>query len=190
MKIVKHSFGISILITILLAMVGSAAAQKVTYNYLTGTNFANYRTYKWVRVEKAQYPNQLLDEQIMRSIDAQLAQKGLRRDDEGVPDLAVVYQAAVNQERQWNAYSTGGSYWGWGGWGGGWGGMETTTATSTTIYVGSLNVDVYDVATKKQIWRGEATKTLDPPKDPAKLQARIDKAMAKLLKNYPPQPKK
>jgi hypothetical protein len=80
--------------------------------------------------------------------------------------------------------------WGWGGWGGGWGGMETTTAYSTTITVGTLNLDVYDNLTRKQIWRGEATKTLDPPKDPAKLQARIDKAMAKLLKNYPPTAKK
>src|SRR4051794_7412907 len=112
MKINKLTFGPAIIISVLFALVGGAFSQKVTYNYLPGTNFANYRTYKWVRVEKAQYPNQLLDEQIMRSIDAQLAQKGLRRDDEGVPDLAVVYQAAVNQERQWNAYSSGGSYWG------------------------------------------------------------------------------
>lgn len=168
----------------LITLCFAAYAQKVTYNYMPGTDFSKYRTYKWARVENGQYPNSLLDEQIMRSIDAQLAQKGLTKTDQD-PDLVVVYQVAVNQERQWNAYSTGGSYWGWGGWGG-WGGMQTTTATSSTINVGTLNLDFYDVGTKKQIWRGEATKTIDPPKDPAKLQRNIDKAMAKLLKNYPP----
>ncbi|HKP69042.1 MAG TPA: DUF4136 domain-containing protein, partial [Pyrinomonadaceae bacterium] len=82
-------------------------------------------------------------------------------------------------------YSTGGGYWGWGGWGG-WGGMSTTTATSSTINIGTLNLDFYDVATKKQVWRGAATKTLGNPKSPEKLRKNLDKAMAKLLKNYPP----
>lgn len=174
----------TIISTILIILSAAAFAQKVRYNFAPGTDFSKYKTYKWVRIENAQYPNQILDQQIMRAIDAQLATKGLAKTEDN-PDLVVTYQAAVNQERQWNAYSTGGSYWGYGGWGG-WGGMETTTATSSTINIGSLNLDFYDVATKKQIWRGEATKTLDPPKNPEKLQRNIDKAMAKLLKNYPP----
>lgn len=181
----KNKIGIGIFVSLLLAT--GVFAQKVRYNYMPGTDFAKYKTYQWVRVEKAQYPNQLLDQQIMDSIDAQLALKGLRKSNEGA-ELAVVYQVAVDQETQWNSYSTGGG-WGWGGWGG-WGGMGSTTTYSNTINVGTLNLDVYDIVTKKQIWRGEATKTLDPPKDPAKLRARIDKAMAKLLKNYPPPVKK
>jgi len=36
------------------------------------------------------------------------------------------------------------------------------------------------------IFPHEVTHTLDTTKDPAKLRGRIDKAMAKLLKNYPP----
>jgi len=39
--------------------------------------------------------------------------------------------------------------WGWGRWGG-WGGMETTTTTSSTINVGTISLDLYDVATKEQ----------------------------------------
>lgn len=169
----------------LLIMVTGTFAQKVKYNFLQGTNFSSYKTYKWVKIENAQYPNQLLDDQIMRSIDNQLSQKGLSKVESGTPDLAVVYQVALNQEKEWTSYSTGGDYWGWGGWGG-WGGMQSTYGSTTTITIGTLNLDMYDIKTKKQIWRGEATKTLNPPKDPAKLQGRIDKAMAKLLKNYPP----
>jgi hypothetical protein len=170
------------------AFVVAGEAQKVRYNYMAGTDFSRFKTYKWVQVEGAQYPNQLLDGQIKQAIDKQLATKGLRRSDEGIPDLYVTYQAAVNQQQQWNAYTSGGNYWGWGGWGG-WGGMSTTTMTSSTINIGTLNLDLYDVAAKKQVWRGEATKTLGNPKTPEKLQRNIDKAMGKLLKNYPPPPK-
>jgi Domain of unknown function (DUF4136) len=169
-----------------------AAAQDVRYNYLPGTNFSKYLTYKWVQVPGVQYPNQIVDNQIKQAIDAQLSLKGLRRVEGDNADLYVVYQAAINQEKQWNAYSTGGGGWGYGGWGGwgGMGGMETTTVTSSTINVGSLNVDLYDVATKKQVWRGEATKTLKNEKKPEKRQRNLDKAMAKLMKNFPPPPPK
>lgn len=189
MKIDRLVTKLGLATTFLLILVSGAFGQKIRYNYMPGTDFSRYKTYKWVKIEKAQYPNQILDEQITRSIDAQLATKGLTRVDSGIPDLAVVYQVALNQEKQWTSYSTGGDYWGWGGWGG-WGGMSTTTGSTTTITIGTLNLDMYDMHTKKQVWRGEATKTLDPPKDPAKLQAKIDKAMKKLLKNYPPPVKK
>ncbi|MFL6230678.1 MAG: DUF4136 domain-containing protein [Pyrinomonadaceae bacterium] len=175
---------------LLLLCSADAAAQDVRFNYLQGTQFSKYRTYKWVTAPGVQYPNQLLDGQIKQSIDAQLSTKGLTRTDTDEPDLYVIYQLAVDQEKQWNAYSTGGDMWGWGGWGGwggrGMGGMSSTTVTSSTINVGTLNLDLYDVGTKKQIWRGMATKTVKHQKDPQKLQKNLDKAMAKLLKNYPP----
>lgn len=169
---------------LLLACCVAASAQDIRFNYLQGTDFSKYKTYKWVKIPNAQYPNQILDDQIMRAIDAQLATKGLTKTEEN-PDLYVTYQAAVNQEKQWNSYSTGGDMWGWGGWRG-WGGMSTTTTTSSTINVGTLSCDIYDVASKKQIWRGDATKTLGSGKDPAKVEKNLNKAMAKLFKKYPP----
>jgi hypothetical protein len=175
---------LSLVAGLLLAWCVVASAQEIRFNYLQGTDFSKFKTYKWVKVPKAQYPNQILDDQIMRAIDAQLALKGLTKTEDN-PDLYVTYQAAVNQEKQWNSYSTGGDYWGWGGWRG-WGGMSTTTTTSQTINVGTLSCDIYDVATKKQIWRGDATKTLGSGKDPAKVEKNLNKAMAKLFKKYPP----
>ena len=68
------------------------------------------------------------------------------------------------------------------------GGMAT--ATSSTIQTGTLAVDFYDPAQKQLIWRGSATKTLNPPKEPNKRQKNLDKAVAKLLKNFPPPPAK
>jgi hypothetical protein len=169
---------------LLLACFVAASAQDIRYNYVQGTDFSKYRTYKWVRIPNAQYPNSILDDQITRAIDAQLALKGLTKTEDN-PDLYITYQAAVNQEKQWNSYSTGGDYWGWGGWGG-WGGMSTTTTTSQTINIGTISCDIYDVALKKQVWRGDASKTLGSGKDPKKVDKNLNKAMAKLFKKYPP----
>ncbi len=181
-------------VSVLLLWCASASAQDVKYNFLPGTDFAKYRTYKWVRVPKADYPNQILDAQIMQSIDAQLGLKGLTKTESDSPDLYVCYQAAVNQEKQWNSYSSDmGGGWGygrWGGWGGYGGGMSTTTTTSSTINIGTINVDLYDVVAKNQVWRGAASKTLGSGKDPAKVNKNLNKAMAKMFKKYPPPAKK
>lgn len=179
-------------VSMLLLWCVSAAAQDIKYNFLPGTDFSKYRTYKWVRVPKADYPNQILDSQIMQAIDAQLGLKGLTKSEDN-PDLYVAYQVAVDQEKQWNSYSTDMGGWGygrWGGWGGYGGGMSTTTTTSQTINVGTLSLDMYDVAAKNQIWRGQASKTLGSGKDPAKVEKNLNKAMAKLFKKYPPPIKK
>ena len=180
-------------ITILVLLGGiSAAAQDIRYNFMPGTDFAKYKTYRWARVPNVQYPDQIIDTQITQAIDAQLALKGLTKGGE-TADLVVTYQAAVNQEKQWNSYSTGDmGGWGygrWGGWGG-YGGMSTTTTTSETINIGTLDVDIYEVATKNQVWKGQATKTLGSGKDPAEVNKNINKAMAKLFKKYPPPVKK
>jgi hypothetical protein len=149
-----------------------------------------------VEIPNAKYPNQILDGQIKQAIDMQLSLKGLTRTDNEVADLYVGYQLAVNQQTQWNVYGAGpgigvgpGGAWGWGRWSG-WGGVATATATSSTINVGTLDLDIYDVTAKEQVWRGEATKTLNPSKNPEKNQKNLQKAMAKLLKNYPPKAKK
>jgi hypothetical protein len=168
--------------------VGTAHAQDVKHNYVSGTNFAAFKTYRWIDLPNAEKPDQIVDQQIRTAIDNNLAKNGLTKATGEDADVLVAYQVAVSQERQWNAYSTGGY-----GYGGGWryGGMGgTTTATSTTLNVGTLAFDVYDTAAKQLVWKGTATKTLNPSKDPKKNQERLQKAMDKLLKNFPPQEKK
>jgi hypothetical protein len=163
------------LIVALLA--GSAVlAQDVTTNSMPGTDFTKYHTYKWVTIEGATYPNQIVDAQIKSSIDSQLAAKGLTKTDGDKADLYVGYQASIGQEKQWNAYGTGGFRWG--------GGMAT--ATTSTISTGSLVLDMYDPTNKQLVWTGRVTKTLDPNANQGKKQKNLDKAMQKLLKNFPP----
>jgi len=154
----------------------SILAQDVSSNYMPGTDFTKYHSYKWVNIEGGAHPNQIVDAQIKQSVDSQLAAKGLTKTDSDKADLFVGYQVAVDQEKQWNGYGMGGGIR--------WGGMGT--ATSSTINVGTLVLDLYDPTTKQLVWTGHATKTMDAKSSQEKNQKNLDKAMAKLLKNYPP----
>ena len=155
----------------------AVSAQDVTTNAMPGTDFSKYHTYKWVTIEGAKYPNQIVDAQIKQSVDAQLATKGLTKVDGDKADLYIGYQTSLAQQEQWNAYGMGGGYrWG--------GGMET--ATSSTIEIGTLVLDMYDPSTKQLVWTGRATKTLDPGNNQQKKQKNLDNAMKKLLKSFPP----
>src|ERR1700751_2405992 len=72
-----------------------ALAQDVRTNSMPGTNFIKYHTYKWVTVEGASYPNQIVDTQINTSIDSQLTAKELTKVDNDKAGLYVAYQASI-----------------------------------------------------------------------------------------------
>ena len=64
--------------------------------------------------------------------------------------------------------------------------MGSGSWTSSTISVGTLVLDMYDPGTKQLVWTGSATNTIDTGSNHEKHMKKLDKAMAKLLKNYPP----
>jgi len=172
--------------------VAGVAGQDVRYNYAQDVDFSKFKTYKWVDIKGSDQANELTQKQIIASIDAELTKKGLTKTDGDAADLYIGMQTAIGTEKQFTSYSTG---WGYGpGWGGGWygyGGMtsSTTTGSTTTIYVGQLGIDMYESVKKDLVWRGVASKTIDPKAKPDKQQKNINKAVAKLLKNYPPKKK-
>jgi len=53
-----------------------------------------------------------------------------------------------------------------------------------------VTVILYDSDREQLIWRGDASETLNLKKDPGKNYKNLQKAMAKLFKNYPPGHKK
>jgi hypothetical protein len=176
------------LFPMLLLMAGSALAQDVRYNFDKSADFSKYHTYKWVDVKSQQKVDDLVNNQIRSSIDQQLASKGLTKTDSDTADLYVGYQVAINTEKQATTWNDGWGYGpGWGAWG--MGGMGMSQTTTSTLYVGTLAVDMYDVSQKNTVWRGMATKTLDQKAKPDKRQKNLDKALTKMFKNYPP-PKK
>jgi Domain of unknown function (DUF4136) len=156
---------------------GTATAQQVAYNYMPGTNFSKYHTYKWVDIPSNVHPNQIVAQEIHDAVNNVLATKGFTLASGEQADLYVGYQCSVDRERQWNAWGMGGGL----RWGGGMG-----TATSSTISNGMLAVDFYDPTSQQLIWRGSATQTLNPSGNPQKDMERLNKAVNKLLRRFPP----
>lgn len=155
-------------------------AQEVQFDYDRSANFGSYKTYQWVDYKEVPVGDQLLDQDIKRAVDAQLASKGLRRVESG-GDLVVGYQTAVTQEKSFDSLG------GWGpGWGGGPWGWGTSRVTTSSIDVGKLVIGIFDAGAKRLVWRGSASKTLDIKKNPEKNYQALEKAMAKLFRNYPP----
>jgi len=193
----KRFFALSFVLSVVtLLLAASSVAQDVRYNFDKNADFSKFKTYKWVPIKDADKVNDLVDKQIKDALDAELATKGLTKVEGDDANLYIGYQPAIGQEKQFNSYSTGygGAGYGYGpGWGGGWyGGMGTTTTTgsTSTIYKGQLDLDMYDSAAHDIVWRGVVSKTIDPKAKPEKQQKNLAKAVKKLLKNYPPPVKK
>ena len=185
----KKIFVLSLIIVLAASI---AAGQDVRYNFDRNTDFSKFKTYKWVILKNAAKLDDLLDNQIKAAVDAELARKGLTKVEDDSANLYIGYQAAVGQEKEFTSYSSDWGYgggWYRGGWYGPMGGMSTTTGQTSTIYKGQLAVDMYDSANHSLIWRGLGSKTIDPKAKPDKQQKNLQKAVAKILKNYPPKKK-
>ncbi len=153
-------------------------AQQVHYNFMPGTNFSKYHTYMWVDIPSNVHPNQIISQEIKQAVNNVLTSKGLTLATGNTADVYIGYQCSVDQERQWRCMGHRGRLMG---------GMGS--ATSSTISNGTLAIDFYDPASKELIWRGSAEQTLNPSGNQEKDMQKLNKAVAKLLKNYPPQQK-
>src|SRR4051794_35783587 len=106
MRTIGTELGIVFLLTPVACTV--APAQDVTSSSMPGTDFSKYQTYRWVKVQGATEPNQIVDTQIKTAVDSQLAAKRLTKTDSDKADVYSGYQASRDQEKQWNAYARGG----------------------------------------------------------------------------------
>jgi hypothetical protein len=161
----------------LILVTSPAQAQQVVYNYMPGTDFSKYHTFKWIEIPSNVHPNQIVAQEIQQAVNNVLASKGFTLATGDKADLYVGYQCSVDRERQWNAWGMGGGLR--------WGGMGT--ATSSTITNGMLAVDFYDPTSQQLIWRGSAAQTLNPSGNQEKDIQKLNKGVAKLLKHFPPQ---
>jgi hypothetical protein len=167
--------------------------QDVRANYMPGTDFSKYHTYAWVSQVQGVptvgvHPDQILDAQVKRAIDSQMAARGfVQVQDAGKADLLLGYQLAIDQEKQINGFGDSWGGWGgWGPWGPGGNGFGSFSASTSSSYIGTFVVGMYDPAAKKLVWIGAAQHAIEPSKNQEKNQGRLNKGAQKLLKDFPP----
>src|SRR5580704_10614294 len=138
-----------------------AFAQTIKVNWNQAAPFSDYKTYAW-KIGPSQ-ANSIYASWVKPDVDAQLAAKGLTlASGNQKPDIYVTYHLQTQEVLDSVTTDDGfGPGWGWGGgaWGG-WGGgpySDTAVTTQEPRTLGILSVDLYDVAQKHLVWRGQAT---------------------------------
>jgi hypothetical protein len=155
----------------------NAKGQDVRYNFDSTADFSKFKTYKWITLMSEAPIDTLTDQQIKAALDAGLARKGLTKVDTDPADLLIGYQTTGQFQQQFGGRNS--PY----GVGPGWNGKSDSIRT---VYKGELAVDMYNPANQHLIWRGVASKSLDPKAPEEKRQKNLDKAVNKLIEDYPP----
>jgi hypothetical protein len=163
-------------------------AQDVRTNYIPGTDFSKYHSYAWVDEVQGVpsvggHVDQILDAQVKQAVDSQMAAKGFTKVEDGSKaNLLLAYQLAIDQEKQITCFA---DHLGrWGGWGPG--SFGTFSASTSSNYIGTFVIGMYDPAVKKLVWTGAAQHAILPSKKQEKNQQRLNKGAQKLLKGFPP----
>jgi hypothetical protein len=171
-----------------------AAGVKVKTDYDRSADFAALRSYAWLPappyrtqvspdVQDRFLARETLDAPIRAAVDRVFAAKGLKPAPEGSPaDCYVVYYAAFGTQiaasilGEYYAYITG------------WGGPLSPMPTQSlqVIEEGTVVVDVLNREKKVAIWRGTATGTVDRDQTDQQRLRRINEAVDKMFKKFPP----
>jgi Domain of unknown function (DUF4136) len=167
-----------VLVGLMLLFAGRSSAADVKTDYDRNTNFAQYKTYSWERVETR---DPLMVDRIKSAVNGSLAAKGLTEVPTG-GDLSIVAIEVTHSQQTLDTF--------YNNFGGGrrFGGFGDATTTTETYRVGTLVVDLSDPATKKLVWRGSASDTLSDKSE--KNIDNLDKGVVKMFKKFPPDPSK
>ena len=151
-----------------LALYAPAMAATVKSDHDAAFDFTRPKTFTWLTKDFPQHP--FAHARIVKAVETQLTAKGMQ----GVPeggDLKVAYHVVVGQRTQITDW----------GYGPRWGGHSIDVHQYTE---GTVVVDLIDAAQDQLVWRGSATDVLSNNAETN--EKRLNKAMAKLFKKFPP----
>jgi hypothetical protein len=168
-------------IAMLFFLTAASFAQQVKTDYDRTTNFGQYKTYSWKKIETK---DPLWVDRIKSDVDASLTAKGWKQVPSG-GDVSLVATEITTNQPTLNTY-----YNNFGGFGRGFrgGGFGDSTTTVENYKVGTLVLDMSDTQTNKLVWRGSASDALSNKSD--KNIKNLDKGVQKMLKNFPPEASK
>ncbi len=122
---------------------------------------------------------------IKSAIVTTMEAKGLRQVSNNA-DVAVGFQAVMDQRSSFQTVNTGWSSHGWrGGWGGSSMGMSTSRTTETRYDVGTLVIAMAN-SDNNLIFQSTGSKTLESGMGPDEAQGVMDDAVARILRDFPP----
>ena len=166
-----------------LALVGCSSV-RVSTDYDPQADFSALRSYAWLAESQPptgdpRIDNALVDARIRGAIDAQLAERGLRRVEAPEADFLVAYHVAV--ERKLDVQTVYRSYGR-----AGWGGAGYSDTVVRDYEEGALLIDFLRPGAGDLLWRGSAQTRLREQRTPEARDGYVREIVAKILDAYPP----
>jgi hypothetical protein len=177
-----------------LALGACASGFQATYDHDPTHDFSGHKNWAWISDHPmtvgatSRIPNPLLEPRIMAAVEDNLAAKGFNKVDEPESaDFVIAFTVGSREEIKVDTYPS--MYAGYGyprGWGGAYYGMGYGTETTVRQYQkGMLAVDIFDVAERRPMWHGVATKSITES-DRKKMDETVNAAVTAVLAGFPP----
>jgi len=191
---VKKAYLLTLLL-VSLSVAGCASGFKATYDFDPDHDFSGHTSWAWISENPMKIgstdriPNPLLEPRIMATIEDNLATKGYTKvENPESADFVVAFTIGSREEIKVDSYPS--YYGGYGyprGWGGAYYGVGDGTETRVRQYQkGMLAVDIFDVADRRPMWHGVATKSISDS-DRKEMDVTINAAVTAVLAGFPPQ---
>jgi uncharacterized protein DUF4136 len=147
-------------------------------DYDRAASFSSYHTFAFKDVREFRSP--IAMKRVRSAVVRTLTSRGYTETPGDKPDLWVVLHTRTHSQTQVTTWASG---WGW-GWR--WRGPYWTTARVEQIPVGTLVVDLVDTKAKELVWRGSASRVVDPDESPQTREEKVQQAVDKLFEGFPP----
>ena len=173
--------GLSMVACVALLFVACSQMVDVSDKFEPGTDFAKLKTYAWMEgasgsdIKPAGSLDLDVDTPLRKAVDKQMVAKGFKEVKEN-PDVLVKYFLGTRT----TVYATdfGMHYQDQVGW------DETSS-----LQDGQLTIDLMDSKSQIVVWRGSAFGALNTQPSQAIVNKNVDRAVAKIFKQYPPKTK-
>ena len=189
----EHRLAASLAALMMILTLGACRSIDIETDYDPSADFSNIRTFAWQEQagnvpEDPRYDSSLLRERIERSIVGELLNRGYEKVEKSAADVLLGYHVVVDERVDVAVYD---DYYGYGRGHGGWAyDFPYYPATSETrVYrynVGSLILDMAEPKNGRLVWRATASARLSDSATPEEREARIRKAVDKMLDRFPP----
>ena len=179
------------------AFLNACSTLSVNYDYNQQADFNNYTSYDWLPFPDNLQVDQLNRDRFVNAVNRNLNTKGISQNT-AKPDFLIATHFGKKREVQvtdWGySYAPTHTYRGYGYLNPGVLTYPGVVSTGNRISVqeyekGTLILDFIDAKDKTLIWRATAKAVVNPSSNPEKQTERINKAVTKILQDFPPQAK-
>lgn len=173
----RRSWRVNLTVTagVALAVLTACSSTRVSTDWDHTVGFTEYETYR-ILPQEQRPPNPLMLQRVEDAVRRELDGKGLQEVTSG-GDVLVAIHGYGDIERRVDVTHFGYGYR-WRGWGG-------SQVNVTDVPKGTVIIDLVDSERKELEWRGMATDTVSAK--PEKNWAKLDAAIAKMFRAFPPQ---